>query len=263
MKNINSGIVDYILKHGKIISVAILLLTLFFGYQLRNLTVYGGFDVWYKSTDPILNVYEEYVKTFGNDENFVLIYSSDSLFTEFHFNYNRELTRRLTELEGVSEVISLSTIKIPAFNGIQMRLKPLIPEHSANPEDLFQQVSGMPLLVNNLISKDGRSTGIAIFPEVDIPNKKLLSQVETIAKDIRSKGYPAHIFGPLSIKEEVHQLANREAGKFLLIAIVIMIGLLYIILKKFLLAILPVLLALMTVVWTLGIFVLTGKTMNV
>ncbi len=263
LKEITSNIIDFILRNGKIIGITILVMTLFFGYQLRNLSVYNEFDLWYKSSDSLLFFYEEFRRAFGNDENIFLIYRSDNLFSYPDLKFNREITEKLEDMEGIGEVISLSTVKIPEFIGNQLIMRPLIPTHPDNTDELYLQISNMPFLVNNIISRDGKSTGFVVFPEDNTLKTEVLTQVKTILREIRLEGYATHIFGPLSMKEEVNQLANRESRKFLLIATAIIIVLLYSILRKLLPAIIPVFIALIAVVWTLGIFTLSGKSMNV
>lgn len=249
---------------GWVISL-ILLLSIPLFLLCLQLRIDNSLKIWYNEKDLTYSQYSDFKDHFGSDESLIVIYRNDSLFSVRQLGLNRELTQALDSIDGIGAVESLSTIKIPALRGLRLFELPLIPTRTANYERLKARIISKPIFVHNFISADGNATGIIIYPEEDSIARSKRAILADIDRVIHSDTFSAnsyYLVGNIPLIEENNRISGREAGFFIFLCLLLVFILLVVYLRHILLALIPIFVALINVLWILGIYSLAREPVN-
>ncbi|MEN8250061.1 MAG: MMPL family transporter [Bacteroidota bacterium] len=255
-------IVRFVLQHRLLISIILIVITTFSFYQLRLLETYNDTDIWFNKTDQEYVDYQDFINEFGSDESIVLLYKSDSIFFNNGLALNRSITSRLSKFEGVSSVISLSTIKKIVRNPFGYSTRSILPQLSVNPEKLRKDITGNLMCLNNVINKKGDITATVIYLDSLKKRQKVLSEIDEVQKLLVEKGIESITIGTVPIRSALNKVSKKEAGKFLLLAIGIIGAFIYLLYRSFRLVLIPIIIAIITVSWTLGLMALLSIKLN-
>lgn len=138
--------------------------------QLPNVQTVDNVDYFTVEDDPDVAFYETIKDTFGDDEFFVVAFSNPNLFTPPVLQAIADITTQLENLPGVRKVQSLANVDHVHGEEEYFEVRPFlehIPNNAAELEVLRQQALNSPLYVGNLISKNGQTTAIVVFPDMN------------------------------------------------------------------------------------------------
>ena len=91
------------------------LITLFFGWQIRNLSFKTSiYDLQIENL-PETARYGDFRKLFGSDEIIRVVVHSENVFDRLTFSKIEQLAESVAQIEGVRRVISLPGIKKPSY----------------------------------------------------------------------------------------------------------------------------------------------------
>jgi len=251
----------FILQNRKWLMGIVLLTTILFCSILINVQVNNKFEIWFDDDDLTYEHYKDFKKNFGDDRSLIIIYRSDSLFSDTELSLNSYLSKRFLKIEGVKDVISLSQLRILEISPLYVVSKKLIPKRSFNRKLLKQELCAQAILIDNLLSKDGLATAIQVFPSDTSNLVNILRQAKLIIAEMPESGRFVLVGGiPLTV--ESARVSSQEPPAYLVAAICIMIILLFIIFRNLPTALMPVFIALVSIIWTLAIFTLFGGSVN-
>lgn len=148
--------------------LSILLLVPFL-VQLPRIQTVDNVDYFTVEGDPDVAFYETIKDTFGDDEFFVVAFSSPDLFTPRILETIAGITAELEALPGVRKVQSLSNVDYVHGEEEYFEVRPFlerIPEDQPGLQLLRRQALENPLYVGNLVSKDGLTTAVVVFPDM-------------------------------------------------------------------------------------------------
>jgi uncharacterized protein len=254
-------VLRFCLKHKLLFVSAIAIISIYSIIQLSNIKSDSGFDHWFNITDPAYANYKDFVKTFGNDQYFILVNRDDSILTKNGLLQNKSFTTKLKRLDGVKDVISLSTVQIPHVTPIQVFFKPLIPENNYNKTVINKKLAQYKRLIDNIISSDGKTTVFHIYQTKTVNIDTLYVQ---LLKIIESSPHPDNYFfyNGVVLSIEATKLASNESLKYIVLAIIIITLLLLLIFRSFLLGLTPIIIAVISIIWTLCLFSLGGGNID-
>ncbi|HRZ42958.1 MAG TPA: MMPL family transporter [Bacteroidales bacterium] len=253
----------FLLKHKTLVIIVFALITAVSLWQMTKLRVNNELDIWIGRNGAEYDVYQEYIKQFGLDESIILLIRSDSIFTTRFLQGLRGFTDSLQTIPGVSEVTALTTVAIPVQSLAGVYEVPLVPDPPLNPEKVRLKAMKYRSLKDHLVSADGKTTAIEIQLHSTQQMDSVLKAVETLAERNR-KGLGSIVpFGIVPVKSEINRLSTSEAALFFSLAILIMLTLTWLFFRRFLLALIPVAIALVTIVWVLGLMASCGVTLNI
>ena len=253
-----------------LVIVTVAIITIFALYSARNIRVDASTEGMMIQGDPAQDYYQETLKKFGTDNITVIFINDKNLFTPEKLKLLDELVFKFEELHGVSKVESLYSVT--NFKGVDGTLEtnPLIdwpPETQEEAEQVKTDALRNPIFLNNLISKDGTATAINLFVEVnpDEPefNVKFSRQVDEIIKPFQNRfdsifqiglSYTRRLISE-NIVNDMLTLAPLSALALLLTLIVFM--------RSASGAILPMLTAGTSIVWTAAFMALADIPLNV
>ncbi|MDO9583034.1 MAG: MMPL family transporter [Desulfomicrobium sp.] len=170
--------------------LSILLLVPFL-VQLPRLQTVDNVDYFTVEDDPDVAFYETIKDIFGDDEFFVVAFTSADLFTPPVLSAIADITNRLEALPGVRDVQSLANVDHVHGAEDYFEVRPFlesIPDDKSELELLRREALGNPLYVGNLVSEDGQTTAIVVFPDMSNTEdggfrKRLLEQSRAVFQD--------------------------------------------------------------------------------
>jgi uncharacterized protein len=140
--------------------------------QLPRVQTVDNVDYFTIEDDPDVAFYQSIKETFGDDEFFVIAFSSPDLFTPPLLRMIADITQELENIPEVREVQSLANVDYIHGAEEYFEVRPFleqIPEDASGLSVLREQALGNPLYVGNLISADGNTTALVVFPKMHGP----------------------------------------------------------------------------------------------
>ncbi|MGR3317529.1 MAG: efflux RND transporter permease subunit [Candidatus Anammoxibacter sp.] len=258
----------------------IAIITGFFGYNASSVKTDNSIEIWLKQDDPALTFYNKFKEDFGNEEFLLITIDDEDIFNTENIRLISRISLELMKLKGISDVTSLSTIfkqklNTPYFKELLTTNKKA--DSKTNTLDVLrQELLTDPLYVNNVISKDGKTTAIIAMVEGPVANdkegkefyaeqnwsefrKELVNNVRKIIESVDSDIYLA---GPTVINAELDRMSQQDLAMFVPLMFCIAFIVLIILFRKVSGVILPMAAIGISNVWTIGLYAVCGNSMN-
>ena len=259
-------IVSKVIQYRYFISLIVLFITIFFGYQIRFLKVNSDIINSLPDSDPDAVLLKQIGEKFGGNRIGMVILETDDVFTTEVLSHVRQITDSIKEMEYISSVTSITNIM--DINGGEFGLEvgalvdPYeLPSGKKALDKLKKRVYSKELFKGTIVSEDGMAT-IIIFTLYDD------ADIQVVARDVREKtlafNFPEKIYfaGNPMLVTSISDLIRKDLFllipvTFLVIAIVLFFG--FHTLNG---VILPILTASIAIVWTIGFMALGGYEMS-
>jgi len=260
---------SFIINHKILISIFLLGITLFFGWFAAHSKFNNTLESYFFEDD--LKNYNRFLDQFGTDEIIAIAFGGEEVFTPENLRVIETITDQLEQLPHVRRVISLTNAKLVSGNEETVNFNPLIEEIPASEKELIpikQRALADPFIPGILISPDSKNTAIVaeidhIIGEFDY-KIQLIKQIRTIIDEQERKtGKQFHIGGTSVIDEAFFRYNQRDQSLFMPLMLLLIIAIIYFMFRRFSLLALPVVVVLLTVIWTYGFLVLLGYEINV
>lgn len=212
--------------------------------------------------------YEDFRRRFGNDEMVFVALVVDDVFTRQNLDRLRRITTRLEALDGVKRVSSLANTPDVRFVDGQISARPFVEEAPSDPavlETLRRAALSNPVHVGKLISKDGTVAVLVVqirdMSELEFLDRGLDREIERAAREEAGDGRIV-VAGPPIVKAEtarllVRDLATAGPGIFLAMALVACLTF-----RTPYGVLIPTVSIGLAQLWTIGIVVATGHSLN-
>jgi len=242
--------------HSRKVLRALTCITIVMGVFVFRLQTNNSIETWLLDDDARRVSYEEFVETFGTEEFVLVVYSDPDVFSTESFRQNHRLSEKLGTIEGVDRVWSLSE----AYRDIISRL----PVGGSLPLQQFKEgVVGHPLFTGNLISDDGMTTAVVavLTPEGAKDRRGIVRAIREAATEA-CPGKKLRFAGPPVMSAELDRIAGRDPRMFTPLVVILAAGILFALFRSPAGVRIPMAVAGMSIVWSLGVFSLMGGTMN-
>lgn len=257
---------EKILAHKWLIIILVSVLTIFLGYQLKNLTINADLLSSLPDDDPDALLMKQIGKDFNGNSMGMVILETDNVYRADVLEHVRMITDTISEIDGVSSVQSLTNIINIKHGDFGVEIGSLvdewdIPDTPEKLQELRSNVMSNKMYRGNIVSEDGTST-LIIFTLKDG------ADVEGVARSVIEKTKALHLpeklyyIGSPMLITYISDLMRDDLIKllpfaFLLIALVLLISF-----RSATGVILPLLTAMIAIVWSLGIMSLLGYKMS-
>jgi predicted RND superfamily exporter protein len=256
------------LRAPRLTLAVMLALTAFFGLFARSIRVDSSIENLLPGDDPDKLYYDEVKTVFGDEEIAVIGVFADDVFAPATLAKIDALSTRLAGIDGVHEVVSLTTVK-----GVEMtdaglsagRLMRELPRTAEEAAAFRARVLANPLYLKNVVSSDGRAAGISIAFES-------LTDEEFMARGIeeRMRALVAEVQGPEqlavtgipTIKVNAARLMEGDVLRFTPLSMLLVIIVLACAFRTPRGVLVPLSTVVIGVVWTTGLMVLAGTAIN-
>ncbi len=255
--------------HPWSVLVATLLLTLVFGSQLPRIRT----DTDPKNMLPITSPVRQYNDRVEGwfelhpDVIVVGVWSPDGIFTPETLARLNRLTEAVLHLPGViaRDVIGLSTVNDVTASGGALQARPILddePRDAREAERLRRQVLGNALLVNRLVSSDGNTSALYIPIEKSADGKAMAEQIRRIAaKEAGPERY--YVAGDPVARDTFGTEMFRQMALFSPLAGMLMCGVLFLMFRSWWLVAANMLVAMLAIVWAMGLFIGLGIPVHI
>ncbi len=252
-----------ILRNKSVILAVILGLTLFFGYHARQVEMSYEYASMLPQKDQAYADYRNFVNTFGEEGNLIMIALQDSsFFTIDQFRKWRFLCNDLKNVEGVENLLSVSN----SYNltrdtiGKKFLIQPVFPaviSGQAQMDSLASLFHSLPFY-RNFLYNDSTHTYLLV---ITVNKDKMHSRErEAMVRSIKRIGnqfektnqLTLHYSGLPYIRVMTSLKIKREIYLFSLLAIALCVVFLYIFFRSFKAVVIPIFIVLLQVVWAMG-----------
>ena len=262
----SSKFARFVIRHRLFFSFFPLLVTAFFLYTLKNLTIHTSVQDFIPQQHPFVEVNNQLMKIFGglNQVSIALEPTEGDIFQTPLLEKVVRITSQLYYLEGVNigRIVSLAARKIKRAEGTEegfkvthlMREAPTTP---AGMDFLKKSIMRNNLVYGPIVAKDFSATQIVLdfYPEVS--SKKIFQNLNQIIEKEKDGKTNFYLAGRPILEGWLDYYLPRLLTVFLG-TILIMVFLLFLAFRSKRGILLPFAAALMGVVWGLGILSLSG-----
>lgn len=258
---------ESIVKHRWTIIIAVLLLTIFFGVQIRNLHINADIISSLPNDDPVAKLYKDVGTEFGGNDMGMIVLETKNIFDEIVLEHVKQITDSIRYTNGVSSVTSLTNILDIKSSETGIEISKLVDEYDlpktrAELDSLKTYISSKEMYKGAIVSGDGSATAIMFTLLPDADN-------QAIAKEIKSKIESLKLseklyFGGLPMMmNDINDLIVSDIVWLVPIIIIVLTVILLLSFKSLRGAVLPLLTSGLSVIWTLGIMSVLGYELTI
>ena len=255
--------------HPRIVIVATIVLTVVFVLAFPQIKIDTDPENMLEEGQPDRVYYRQVKKDFGIYDLFVLgIVDDQGVFHPETLEQTARLVDGILGIKGVvtSDVLSFTTTDDVTTDGGILRISRIMEDVPATPAEadlLRQRVLSNPLLADKLASPDGRALAIYIPIERKDESYRIAQEVEALARQELQRGQQFHLAG-LPVAEDTfgHEMFV-QMGLTAPLAMLFIFLLLFVLFRRISLIIAPMLAAMLTVIWTMGLLIGSGFTVHI
>jgi len=247
-----------------------LLLTGMFVWQFQNLRFDTSTSTLILAGSPEDQYYRKVTKVFGSDQVVLIGMTGADMLQATQLRTIRDMTGELQRIPGVKSVLSLTNVTDVRAGEDEVVVSPLIPEdlETLDREALRKRLSMNPFYSRNLISADGRTCSVIVFLE-DSDDRNSLVQVRGVTRKVNAvaeatRGSNRIFLGGLP-QMELQGTENmiRDLWLFTPITMLLVVTILLITFRCLRGILLPMGVIGLTLIWTVGAMVWSGRPMKV
>ena len=244
----------------------VLILSIFFGYQLQFLTINSDILHSLPDDDKDAVLLKNIGSKFGGNNMGIVIIETDDVFQTEVISHIKVITDSLAAIDGISAVTSLTNIIDIKSNEYGIEIGKLVDEYDlpTTPEQLNalrERVFAKEMYKGSIVSDDGTSALVIFTLKEDAVVKDMAAAVKekTEALNLPEKLY--YIGSPMLVTY-ISDMMTRDLVRLLPIAFLLIALILMLSFRSVRGVVLPLLTAAIAIVWTLGIMALGGYQMS-
>jgi uncharacterized protein len=261
----------WMLRHPRKILVAFCLVTLFFGLEIRNLRIDPSMEIFIPEGHPEVVFFREVREVFGLF-NFVMVGIVDEreggIFQPEPLQLVKDLSEAFATIPDVIDVFSLYEFPYIEGDPEGMTVKPLYEEVSNEQawlSSLEEKIRRWPLLVGNLVSRDGKATAILVRYRRDSTDEIRSNVYHRMMETIRATDAPhqeVFVAGMTAIEVTVSDAIIRDLKRLIPVVYVVVILCLWLSFRRLLGVALPLLTVVISTLWTMGFMAFLKVPLN-
>jgi predicted RND superfamily exporter protein len=269
MNTLLNKYIHFLDKYYKSILAFIVLITLFFGFFLKDIAFDTNWRIWY--TKDTLVKYDNYVDEFSYDDAVIIAFEDKKgIFNKNALSSIIRLTKKLEQIKYISKVDSLTNYQYVYTKDDELVVENFI-KNLDNKEILYKKslVVDELNIMNRLIGNNLNSTMIIarISSEVNEIKKDTIHEMmnkvyRIIEEENKYNNYSFHIHGGPEITMAFERLAEYDIAIFVPLIFLSMILLLYIIFKSLKGIVIPLSIVFLTIILTISIESFLGHKLN-
>ncbi|MDX9695705.1 MAG: MMPL family transporter [Bacteroidales bacterium] len=256
-----------IIKFRWIIVITVLLLTLFFGYQMKNLTINSDIFSSLPDSDPAASLYKQIGEEFGGNNMGLIVLETENIYTKDVLENIQQITDTLRFIQGVSTVTSITNIIDIKSTEEGIEVGKLVDEYNLPQtqdelDSLKKYILSKDLYKGSIVSEDGTSTVIVFTLFQDVDNKSVANEIRT---KVLALNLPEtiHFGGMPMMLDDISNLILSDIVWLVPIVFIIIALVLFLSFRSLKGVVLPLLNTGIAIIWTLGILVMTGYELTI
>ncbi|HUX97311.1 MAG TPA: MMPL family transporter [Bacteroidales bacterium] len=257
---------SFILKIKWLIIILVSATTIFLSFQIPHIKINSDVINSLPENDKDAVLLRKIGARFGGNKTGMVIIQSDNIFTTEVLCHIRQITDTLSETENISSVLSLTNAIDIRSDGDNLEIGKLIDEETIpETEEELTALKDRVMIIDNykgsIISKDG-TTAIILFSISDKVNMQSVAQL--VQDKIESIKLPEKIYfaGSPMLITAISRMIASDLIRLIPVAFLLIIIVLYLGFRSARGVVLPLLTAVLTIIWVIGIMALTGSEMT-
>jgi len=255
-----------ILKYRWFIIILVTMLSIFLGYQIRNMQINSDIVSALPDDDPDAALFKKIGQEFGGNKIGMIILEAENIFNNDVIYDVKQLTDSLTLMDGIASVTSITNIIDIKGDEFGFEIGKLINEYSLpySDEELFklkERVFSKDMFRGVVVSEDGTAT-LIMFKLTDGADLQLVGRAVIDKAESLQLNEKLYYAGMPMMVTAVSELISDDLIKLLPLAFLVIAIILFFSFRSLRGVILPLLSAAIAIIWTLGIMALTGYKMT-
>ena len=251
------------------IFLAIALSTVITGYYVFRLQIDPSIESLFDKNTPDFHQYRYFNRQFGSDEMIAVAMETDDLFRIENLRHLRGVTKKISNMDGVERVLSLSNARDIRHKFLGIRIAPVLKDvynGEKEPSEVRDEILSNELYLHNLISKNGKVANLLIYLEPISKSKssqgKLIEDLKRLFNSYTGKGIRFYMAGAPVEHYEFIRLIKYDQLKFVPLIVIILIVTIMTIYGSFSCMVFSMAAVLVSLVWTMGTISILGQQLN-
>lgn len=256
----------FVTKHSKSIIVVVILITLFLGYFAAQIKIKAGFKDMLPEDNAKVEDFEEVGDLFGGTSFAAVILEDENILDASSLKKIDEMTQKFKKIDGIEDVTSLTNVKDIRgdFFGIEVvEFIEQLPKTEADILNLKEELSKNDQYMGSIVSEDFRSAVILLTFQHEVEN------IEDVVQEIREVAQPyegpekLYITGSRVMISDANEAMKNDLAKLMPFVVIIIVLILWLTFRSASGVILPLATVLISIIWTIGILSLLGKSLSI
>ncbi len=257
------------IEHPRTVIVIALVITLLFAVQFLRIKIDTDPENMLEADQPDRVFYDRIKEDFGIYDMIVLgITDEQGVFTPETLGKLQRIVNEIVNLKGIiaDDVMSFATTNNVTAEGGLLTVDLIMEEPPETDEEvasLRQAIYDNPIFVEQLVSKDGKGVAIYIPIEQKDMSYRISKEIENIVEAELTDGQQYYLAG-LPVAEDTFGFEMfLQMGIMAPLAMLVIFVILWFIFRKLTLIISPMIVAMLSVIWGMGLLIGLGYTVHI
>ena len=203
---------------------------------------------------------EQIEEIFGGSDMIMLVIEADDVLAADTLKRLRRLSKGMERLRGIDRVLSPFTLKDIRAQGDQLLVDPAvkrIPRTAESREKLRQEIKGNELVYGNVVSSDFKAAALIGFMKTGASDEDTVTGLRRLIEKIPGPE-PVWIAGMPYMRVQLNNDIHHDLTRFLPAGLIIMLVFLFLCFKQLRGVVLPFVVVVMSIVFSMGLIPLLG-----
>jgi len=258
---------ELITKYAWPIFIVTIAVTLFFGFQLKNMKIEDDFTKYVPESDPNVSFYNSLETKFTSfqKKSMIIALEFDDLFTPESMKTLEQIVNEVSKVSEVRNVSALTNMPkiIPTEEGFNVKdVVEILPKTDEEAQKLKSDLQKDELIWGKMVTEDGKATIVAISFYSNVDEYKAVEAVEKVVNPLQGNAQKIIYFGLPVITKQMAVDARRTISMITPISALVLLLVLFWGFRTFQGVLLPLFISVFTSIWILGLSVVLNRPLS-
>ncbi len=251
---------SFSINHRLISLFIIIAVTIACFLGLKKLRIDTTLNTLVVQGSPEQKIYQRVKTEFGSDNTVLIVFEHDNLFSTKALRDIKKVTKALAKLPYADQVNSLFSVKTTRVTSSGVKTKLLIskvPTSRSGLKNLRKDVLKNKFLKGTLVSENGKVTAVTVLLKNYKPDPKytlkIQDEIEALLAPMKKDFKQIFIMGKPRLQKDLTSLLLKDLSRLGLYSLLILMVMIWFFLRSTVAVIIPVLTALISIVWAFGL----------
>jgi predicted RND superfamily exporter protein len=253
------------------ILVFLALFTVLSATQLTRLDIKVSAESMTVRDDPAVALYQEISQRFPGEDGLIVAFHDAGLFSLAKLETLAGIVKKIDAIPMVERTVSLFNVSNVRSTDGEISSTPFLeplPESEEQAQEILAQAVANPMIVDNLVSRDGETFLVRVTPRASISERKdadavIVGALSDVVASVEPVFDDAFVLGPAVLRQAITGKIKADQKQILGLSLVVLLLTLAILMRRFNGAFVPLVTALLSIIWTLGFMGMVGIPVNV
>jgi predicted RND superfamily exporter protein len=239
--------------------------------QLTRLDIKVSAESMTVRDDPAVALYQEISQRFPGEDGLIVAFHDAGLFSLAKLETLAGVVKKIDAMPMVERTVSLFNVSNVRSTDGEISSTPFLdplPESEEQAQEILAQAVANPMIVDNLVSRDGETFLVRVTPRASISERKdadavIVGALSDVVASVEPVFDDAFVLGPAVLRQAITGKIKADQKQILGLSLVVLLLTLAILMRRFNGAFVPLVTALLSIIWTLGFMGMVGIPVNV